>query len=150
MGRKEQVQASPKAGGDLTAGVSAPCSLDGLRAMNLLVIEDEARVADLILHGTRSKGWMVTHAPDAETALSLTLQETFDVILLDLMLPNLSVHDFCRKLRHRRDHTPVLVLPALKLMDTRAEGLRIGADDFLVKPIAFDKLIVLIEALARR
>ncbi len=150
MRRKEQEYASPEARGDLATSVSAPGGQSGLQTMNLLVVEDEARVADFILRGLRAEGWMVTHAPDAETALRLTLGEAFDVILLDLMLPDLPGQDFCRKLRARRDHTPILVLSALDSLDSRVEGLRIGADDYMVKPFEFDELIARIEALARR
>ena len=118
--------------------------------MNVLLVEDEARVADFILRGLRAEGWTVTHAGDAETALELTLQERFDVILLDLMLPGLPGQDFCRKLRARRDLTPILMLSALDALDERVEGLKIGADDYMVKPFEFDELIARVEALARR
>lgn len=118
--------------------------------MNVLLVEDESRVADFILRGLRAEGWTVAHAPDAETALELTIQERFDTIVLDLMLPGLPGQDFCRKLRARRDPTPILILSALDELDERVEGLRIGADDYMVKPFEFDELIARIEALTRR
>ena len=118
--------------------------------MNLLLVEDEVRVADFILRGLRAEGWTVTHVPDAETAQELVLQESFDVIVLDLILPGLQGQDLCRRLRARRDYTPILILSALDALDERVEGLRIGADDYLVKPFEFDELIARIEALARR
>ena len=118
--------------------------------MNLLLVEDEVRVADFILRGLRAEGWMVTHASAAEAALDLTLQQRFDVIVLDLMLPGLPGKDLCRKLRARGDHTPILMLSALDALDERVHGLRIGADDYMVKPFEFDELIARIEALARR
>ena len=118
--------------------------------MNLLLVEDEARVADFILRGLRAEGWTVTHVPNAESAQELTQQERFDVILLDLILPGLQGQDLCRWMRARRDHTPILILSALDALDERVEGLRIGADDYLVKPFEFDELIARLEALARR
>ena len=118
--------------------------------MNLLLVEDETRVADFILRGLRAEGWMVTHAAEAEMALELMDGHSFDVLVLDLMLPGLSGQDLCRKLRARGDHTPILMLSALDALDERVEGLRIGADDYLVKPFEFDELIARIEALARR
>ncbi|MEM1046324.1 MAG: response regulator transcription factor [Pseudomonadota bacterium] len=118
--------------------------------MNILIVEDEARVADFIMRGLRAEGWTVTHAVDAETGLELTLQERYDVIVLDLMLPGLPGQDFCRKLRARRDFSPILMLSALDALDERVEGLKIGADDYMVKPFEFDELIARIEALARR
>ena len=118
--------------------------------MNVLLVEDEARVADFILRGLRAEGWMVAHAPDAETALALSMEEKFDAIVLDLMLPDLPGKDLCRKLRARRDPTPILMLSALDALDERVEGLRVGADDYMVKPFEFDELIARIEALTRR
>ena len=118
--------------------------------MNVLLVEDEVRVADFVLRGLRSEGWLVTHSPDAESALELIAQEHFDVIVLDLMLPGLPGQELCRKLRARRILTPILMLSALDALDERVEGLRIGADDYLSKPFEFDELIARVEALARR
>lgn len=118
--------------------------------MNLLLLEDEIRVADFILRGLRAEGWMVTHVSEAAAALELMVQQRFDVLVLDLMLPGLSGQDLCRKLRARGDHTPILMLSALDALDERVEGLRIGADDYMVKPFEFDELIARIAALARR
>lgn len=119
-------------------------------AMNVLIVEDEARVADFIQRGLRSEGWAVTVAPDAETGLDLAAKDTFDVIVLDLMLPGLSGQDMCRQLRSRRNLTPVLMLTALGRLDDRVAGLRMGADDYMAKPFDFDELLARLEALARR
>ena len=118
--------------------------------MNVLIVEDEARVADFIQRGLRSEGWVVTVVPDAETGLDLLDRETFDVIVLDLMLPGVSGQEMCRQLRSRRNLTPVLMLSALGKIDDRVAGLRIGADDYLAKPFDFDELVARLEALARR
>ncbi|MEE4378120.1 MAG: response regulator transcription factor [Candidatus Competibacteraceae bacterium] len=118
--------------------------------MNLLVVEDEARVADFIQRGLKAEGWTVTVAPDGETALSLIKLDKFDVILLDLMLPGISGQDVCRRLRASKNLTPVLMLTALDAVDDRVAGLRLGADDYLPKPFDFDELVARIEALARR
>ncbi len=118
--------------------------------MNVLVVEDEVRVADFVIRGLRAEGWSVTHAPDSDRALDMVEQDRFDVIVLDLMLPGTPGQDFCRILRARQDTTPILILSALDALDERVEGLKIGADDYLVKPFEFDELIARIEALARR
>ncbi|GAB5470339.1 MAG: response regulator transcription factor [Rhodospirillales bacterium] len=118
--------------------------------MNLLLVEDEAPVADFILRGLKGEGWMVTHVPDAEAALRITLQDRFDVIVLDLMLPGLPGQEVCRRMRARGDLTPILMLSALDELDERVAGLRIGADDYMVKPFVFDELIARLQALARR
>ena len=84
------------------------------------------------------------------TALLLPAAGGFDVLVLDLMLPGISGQEVCRRLRARRDQTPVLKLTALGAVDDRVSGLRMGADDYLVKPFDFDELVARIEALARR
>ena len=118
--------------------------------MNLLVVEDEARVADFIQRGLKAEGWTVVVAPDGETALDLISRDDFDVILLDLMLPGMSGQDVCRRLRMSNNFTPMLMLTALDAVDDRVAGLRLGADDYLAKPFDFDELVARIEALVRR
>jgi len=118
--------------------------------MNILLVEDETRVADFIRRGLKGEGWTVAHVPDGEQALELLASETFDVMVLDLMLPGISGQDVCRKLRARNNHTPVLMLTALDATDERVKGLEVGADDYLAKPFDFDELIARIKALHRR
>lgn len=118
--------------------------------MNILMIEDETRVADFLKRGLSGEGWNVQHAPDGETGVEMIMQDRFDVILLDLMLPGISGHDVCRKLRARKVTTPILMLSALDATEERVEGLKIGADDYLPKPFDFDELIARIESLHRR
>ncbi len=118
--------------------------------MNILLVEDESRVADFIKRGLKSEGLFVEHAGDGETALELMEQRSFDLIVLDLMLPGISGQDVCRKMRARNNFTPVLMLTALDSVDERVAGLRLGADDYLAKPFSFDELVARIEALVRR
>lgn len=118
--------------------------------MNLLLVEDEQRVADFIRRGLKSEGWMVEHAADGETALEFLRDRQFDVIILDLMLPGISGRDVCQRMRARKDFTPVLMLTALDEMDDRVAGLRIGADDYLPKPFDFEELLARLHALRRR
>lgn len=118
--------------------------------MNLLLVEDEARVADFLRRGLKGEGWTVEHAPDGETALQSMEAGRFDVVLLDLMLPGISGQDVCRRLRARGDRTPVLMLTALDGTEAVVAGLRMGADDYLTKPFDFEELLARIEALHRR
>lgn len=118
--------------------------------MNILLIEDEARVADFIRRGLAAEGWSVDHAGDGETGLMHAQDADYDVILLDLMLPGIQGHDVCRKLRARKNTTPILMLTALDTSEEKVEGLRVGADDYLPKPFDFDELVARIEALRRR
>ncbi len=118
--------------------------------MNILLVEDESRVADFISRGLKAESWLVEHAQDGETALEFMQDREFDVVILDLMLPGISGQDVCRKMRARRNHTPVLMLTALDAVDERVAGLRLGADDYLPKPFDFDELVARVAALARR
>lgn len=118
--------------------------------MNILLVEDETRVADFIRRGLAAEGWSVDHAADGEDALEHAATNVYDVILLDLMLPGIQGQDVCRKLRARKSKTPILMLTALDSSEERVEGLKIGADDYLPKPFDFDELIARVEALHRR
>ena len=132
--------------GIATAGHCAPAPLN----VNVLLVEDETRVADFIQRGLKAEGWTVTVAPDGETGLAFLENDRFDVVVLDLMLPEISGQDVCRQIRARHDPVPVLMLTALDKVDDRINGLRIGADDYLAKPFDFDELLARLEALVRR
>ena len=118
--------------------------------MNLLLVEDEKRVADFIRRGLSAEGWSISVAPDGEAALELLAHDDFAVVVLDLMLPGMSGQDVCQRMRARGNRTPVLMLTALGETDDRIAGLRLGADDYLPKPFDFDELVARIEALHRR
>ena len=118
--------------------------------MNILLVEDETRIADFVARGLKGDGFAVTHAPDGETALEFLKDNSFDVVILDLMLPGISGQDVCRKMRAKNDHTPVLMLSALDETDDRVQGLNVGADDYLPKPFDFEELIARLRALDRR
>lgn len=118
--------------------------------MNILVVENESRVADFITRGLRAEGWTTEHVDNGETALSVMAEHDYDVVLLDLMLPGMPGQDVCRLMRARGNLTPVLILSALDSVTERIAGLRIGADDYLTKPFDFDELVARIEALVRR
>ena len=94
--------------------------------MNILLVEDEARVADFIQRGLQSEGWTVTVAADGEAGLELLECDSYDVVVLDLLLPGLSGQDVCRQMRARRNLTPVLMLSAMGKTDDRVAGLRLG------------------------
>ena len=109
--------------------------------MNILLVEDEARVADFVRRGLAAEGWSVDHAADGEDALETVATNSYDVILLDLMLPGIQGQDVCRKLRARKTRTPILMLTALDSPEEKVDGLKMGADDYLAKPFDFDELV---------
>jgi DNA-binding response OmpR family regulator len=118
---------------------------------SVLVVEDEAAVADVLLRGLGAEGYRVALAHDGREALDAAAAERFDVILLDIMLPGgMDGRDVYQAIRARRDATPVLMLTALDAVEDRVEGLRLGADDYLAKPFSFDELLARIAALLRR
>lgn len=118
--------------------------------MRVLVVEDEPVIADFIVRGLTEQGYAVDLARDGEAALELADPGSFDVILLDLMLPKVDGLTVCRRLRERGDKTPVLMLTARDTVDDRVRGLDTGADDYLVKPFAFAELVARVRALSRR
>lgn len=118
--------------------------------MNVLLIEDEPRVADFIDRGLRAESHGVTHAMKGADGLELGRMGEFDVIILDLMLPDLHGYEVCRQLRGHGVLTPILMLTAMDAAEDRVKGLRLGADDYLPKPFDFDELLARMEALVRR
>jgi DNA-binding response OmpR family regulator len=118
--------------------------------MKVLIIEDDARVADFLLRGLRAEGYLPSTAGSAEEALPLLRHGGFDLVLLDVMLPGQSGTELCQQIRAERNPLPVLMLTAAGGVPERVAGLRCGADDYLTKPFAFDELLARIEALLRR
>jgi DNA-binding response OmpR family regulator len=118
--------------------------------MRILIIEDEARVADFLDRGLRAEGHFCVTADDGPEGLSLALGADFDIILLDLMLPTIHGLEVCQKLRMQHVGTPVLILTALDGTENIVRGLRMGADEYMTKPFAFEELLARIEALGRR
>lgn len=118
--------------------------------MNILLVEDEMRVASFIKRGLSAEGWTVDHVSEGRSTFPMVEANSYDVILLDRMLPDTEGHDVCRKLRARKSKAPIMMLTALDSPEEKVEGLRTGADDYLTKPFNFDELITRIEALHRR
>ena len=120
------------------------------RRVSLLVVEDEPRVADFLARGLRAEGYPVTVAHAGREGLDLARTHPFDLILLDLMLPDMSGLAVCQELRARGIRTPTSILTALDTTEDKVKGLRLGADDYLTKPFDVDELLARIEALIRR
>ncbi|QWP75278.1 response regulator transcription factor [Lysobacter sp. K5869] len=118
--------------------------------MNILIIEDDARVADFLVRGLRAEGYRVQLARTGPEGLQLARTGEPALLLLDLMLPGINGLELCQILRAERNHVPVLMLTSLSDISDRVTGLRLGADDYLTKPFAFEELLARIEALMRR
>jgi DNA-binding response OmpR family regulator len=118
--------------------------------MRLLLVEDSVRLQRAIGAGLRRAGYAVDVSGDGESGLHLAESNPYDVVILDLMLPGLDGLTLLRRLREGETDTQVLILTARDTVEDRVRGLRAGADDFLVKPFAFDELLARVQALCRR
>lgn len=118
--------------------------------MKVLVVEDSERLSRSLGQGLRKLGHAVDLATDGESGLAFAETYDYDVIVLDLMLPGLPGLEVLQRLRTRGRSTHVLILSARDRVEDRVKGLRLGADDYLVKPFAFDELAARIQALVRR
>lgn len=118
--------------------------------MNILVIEDDRRLADLIARRLRTAGHTAETCDDGSRGLDRATAGDLDLAIVDVMLPALDGISLTRTLRDRDVAIPILMLTARDGIDDRVDGLRSGADDYLVKPFAFDELLARVDALARR
>ncbi len=122
----------------------------GEATVHILVVEDEEKVAGAIREGLAAESYQVTIAKTGEDGYFLASSQTFDLVVLDLMLPGRDGLDILARLRERDLQMPVLILTARDAVEDRVLGLDTGADDYLVKPFAFPELLARIRALLRR
>ena len=118
--------------------------------MRILVIEDEKKVADFIKRGLKEEGYAVDVASDGEDGYFQAKEISYDIILLDLMLPKLDGLSLCRKLRQEDIQTPLIMLTAKDSVTDKVTGLDSGADDYLTKPFSFEELLARIRAVLRK
>jgi DNA-binding response OmpR family regulator len=118
--------------------------------MRVLVVEDERRLASIIKRGLIEEGYAVDAVYDGEEAQYMAETTTYDIIVLDIMLPKKDGIAVCKDLRARKINTPILMLTARDSVEDRVKGLDSGADDYVIKPFAFSELLARIRALLRR
>ena len=118
--------------------------------MRILIVEDEGRMARTVQRGLVEEGHSVEVAESGPDGVALAVKGTFDVILLDVMLPGCDGFEVARRLRRAGDRTPILMLTARDAVPDVVQGLDLGADDYLTKPFSFDVLLARIRAIARR
>jgi DNA-binding response OmpR family regulator len=118
--------------------------------MRILVVEDEIKLANAIGRALELHKYAVDIAYDGEKGLDMAIGESFDLIILDLMLPKTSGLEICRQIRQEGIHTPVLILTAKGQISDKVTGLDAGADDYIVKPFSFEELFARIRSLVRR
>ena len=118
--------------------------------MRILVVEDEHKIANSIKKGLEQESYAVDTAFTGNEGYDLASSEDYDLIILDVMLPEMSGIEICQKLRSENNHIPILMLTARGQVSDKVEGLNSGADDYLTKPFAFEELLARIKALSRR
>lgn len=114
------------------------------------MIEDEIKLANAIKRALELQKYAVDVAYDGETGLDLAIGESFDLLILDLMLPKIDGLEICKQMRKEEIHTPVLMLTAKGQITDKVTGLDVGADDYMIKPFSFEELFARIRALVRR
>jgi two-component system OmpR family response regulator len=124
--------------------------MDRLKAMRILIVEDDRDAASWLVKGLTEAGHIADHAADGEDGLNMAREKVHDVIIVDRMLPKLDGLTLIRRLRDEGIQAPVLILSALGDVDEKVKGLRAGGDDYLAKPYSFAELLARVEGLARR
>ena len=117
---------------------------------HVCLVEDEQKVAAFICKGLEENGYKIKTAKNGVEGKKLVATETFDLLILDIMLPDINGIELCRQIRLTNAETPILILSALDQVQNKVAGLKAGADDYLVKPFHFSELLARIEALLRR
>ena len=118
--------------------------------MRILLIEDDIKIGEFVSRGLREAGHVCDMLSDGQDGLFHAIRETYDIFIIDRMLPGLDGLSIMRSMRAAGVKTPALFLTAIAGIDDRVEGLEAGADDYLVKPFAFSELLARVNALARR
>jgi DNA-binding response OmpR family regulator len=118
--------------------------------MHILVVEDQQRLAMLLRRVLTEERHTVDVATEGESGFDLAASDTYDLVILDVMLPGMDGIEICREMRAADVHTPVLMLTARGAVEDRVAGLNAGADDYLVKPFAMEELLARVNALLRR
>lgn len=118
--------------------------------LNILLVEDEKKIADVLQKGLAEQQFHVEVAYDGLIAKKILENNSFDLVILDINLPGMNGYELCRMIRNRDEKVPVMMLTALNAIDDKIEGFDAGADDYLVKPFDFKELLVRMKALLKR
>ncbi len=118
--------------------------------MKVLLVEDDKTIKNFVSQGLKEEGHAVSSALDGKTGFEMALANDFDFLILDIMLPGIDGMDVCRRLRQKGSEIPILMLTAKDSVESRVEGLDVGADDYLIKPFAFSELLARMRAVLRR
>lgn len=123
---------------------------DNLAVMKILLIEDDRIISNFIVKGLEEAGYCVDHAADGIEGLDLALNNSYDIDIVDIMLPKLDGLSIIERMRKCKIDTPVIILSAKRSIDDRVKGLHSGGDDYLIKPFSFSELLARVHAHLRR
>lgn len=118
--------------------------------MNILLIEDEVSVSNFIRKGLEESQHQVVFSYDGMIGLQLAMEQDFDMIILDVILPHINGFEICQQIKKYKSDIPILMLTALSTLNDKVKGFNMGADDYLTKPFHFEELLLRIKALSRR
>lgn len=118
--------------------------------MNILLVEDEEKVASFIIQGLTEQGYHVDWATDGQSGLMNALKNAYDVAIFDVIVPHINGIELCRAVKNNKPGIPIILLTALGTTDDKEKGFEAGADDYLVKPFEFKELVMRLKALTRR
>ena len=121
-----------------------------MKKPHILLVEDEKHIAQGIIFNLELEGFLITHAETGATAMDAFGRQSFDLVVLDLMLPDSHGFDLCREMRKTQPKLPILMLTALGEEQDRVSGLKEGADDYLTKPFSLDEFLLRIHGMLRR
>ena len=116
----------------------------------LLIVDDEEEIRELLVYDIQSSGYLVDFASDGEEGLKKAVENNYDLILLDVMMPKMNGYDVCKNIRLVKPKVPILMLTAKGTIADKTEGFDVGADDYLVKPFDIQEVLLRIRALLRR
>jgi two-component system, OmpR family, copper resistance phosphate regulon response regulator CusR len=126
------------------------CRLLNMAERNILIVEDEQKIADTLKLGLTENGYHVDVAYDGTIGLKLFEAYPYNLVVLDINLPGINGYELCRRMRAKNAHVPVILLTALSSLDDKIEGYDSGADDYIIKPFEFKELLMKIRVLLKR
>lgn len=118
--------------------------------MKILLIEDDPNIAEFICKGLREEAYVVSHSGIGEEGLSLTDRDSFDLVILDIMLPKMNGIEVCKAIRAKGNEVPIIMLTSKNSVKDKVHGFECGADDYITKPFSFDEFLARIHAILRR
>jgi two-component system OmpR family response regulator len=118
--------------------------------MKILLIEDDRHIAEFMIKGLQEESFAVDHVADGKQGLHYAENSEYDLIILDIMIPEINGIEICREIRKKELETPVIMVTAREAVKDKISGLKSGADDYITKPFSFDELLARIHAILRR